>query len=108
MLIKRSTEGCEDRLVRVAGRSDGASSHLPGFDFVLVVILKDAFIAQTQPPWDPLLVLKNTRAKTNKKKVVHACGICVGLTNGFKLQHINNSKLPAFRSRVNKMCVVRV
>lgn len=38
-----------------------SSSHLSGFDFVLVVVLKDAFVAQTQPPRDPLLVLKHTR-----------------------------------------------
>lgn len=44
----------------ISETSEGASSHLPGFDFVLVVILKNAFIAQTQPPRDPLLVLKHT------------------------------------------------
>lgn len=54
---ERVTAGwAEDSLVCVAEKS----SHLPGFDSVLVVVLKDAFIAQTQPPWDPLLVLKYT------------------------------------------------
>lgn len=34
--------------------------YLSGFHFVLVVILKDAFITQPQPPWDPLLILRWT------------------------------------------------
>lgn len=69
-----------------AEKSDGASSHLPGLDLVLVVILKDAFIAQTQPPRDPLLVLKQT-TKILQEKVCMAdcrsivnknvCGACV-------------------------------
>lgn len=47
-------------LILIFFREAEAQAHLPWFDFILVVILKDAFIAQTQPPWDPLFVLKNT------------------------------------------------
>ena len=36
-------------------------SYLPGFDLVLVVILEDALVAEAQPPWDALLVLRDDR-----------------------------------------------
>lgn len=75
-LIERGAEGCAEDSSVCAERSEGASSHLPGFDFVLVVILKDAFIAQTQPPWDPLLVLKTHQNNRNASgNNVHVCGI---------------------------------
>lgn len=48
MLFERRTKGTSaDSFVCGAERSMGASAHLPGFDFVLVVILENAFIAQT-------------------------------------------------------------
>lgn len=50
-----------------------ASPHLSGFDFVLVVILKDALIAQTQPPWDPLLVLKIIMKKKMPQEKLCMC-----------------------------------
>lgn len=67
-VIEREIEGCaEDSLVCGAETSEGASSHLPRFDFVLVVILENAFIAQTQPPRDPLLVLKHITKERLRK-----------------------------------------
>ena len=33
------------------------NAYLPGLDFIMVVILEDAFVAQAQPPRYPLLVL---------------------------------------------------
>lgn len=61
-------------LASAVDRSERALSHLPGFDLVLVVILKDAFIAQAQPPRDPLLVLQHLTEISQEK----LC-ICAGL-----------------------------
>lgn len=80
----------------------GTSSYLPGFDFVLVVILKYSFIAQTQPPWDPLLVLKHTKKKHSGKVV---CKTERESTNSF----ISKSQTAyTCRSSVNKKCVFNV
>lgn len=66
--IKRERKGCAGNSLACSAVTSGkTSSHLPGLDFVLVVVLKDAFIAQTQPPRDPLLVLKH-KAKDRLKK----------------------------------------
>ena len=35
----------------------GEHAYLPGLDFIMVVVLEDAFVAQAQPPRYPLLVL---------------------------------------------------
>lgn len=35
----------------------GEHTYLPWLHFIVVVILEDSFVAQTQPPWYPLLVL---------------------------------------------------
>ena len=94
MLIDRRAKSCAVDTCVVVQKSEGASSHLPGLDLVLVVILKDAFIAQTQPPRDPLLVLQHT-TKIPQEKV----SLRVGQTERYKNK--NRSK-----DRYRKKCTL--
>lgn len=95
------------------------STHLPGLDFVLVVVLEDTFITQAQPPRDSLLVLKKNII------IAHVCIHVSGMdrkrnrgrdtdiktsANTFKLHYTvsPNPKLASCLSTKNKIHVVRV
>jgi len=58
---------CEERTNKSQTVAEVRQSYLSWFDFVLVVILKNAFITQTQPPWDALLILRE-RARERKRE----------------------------------------